>query len=296
MSPETWYIAVGPNPYTVKEKQSYMIIDGYFNSSQIQRNAMYSWSACFYCPGFFRNSWTSISSASSFSNADASTTCAASQLSSWTRVFKPVISDFEMPTKYILKNIWGQSVYFAAEENDCCTLNCYPRSLRPFTIKIFNNLGQEVIELRRPCRCWCGCCCGCTCSLQELEVHAPPGTPIGYIKETCHPGRPKFSVQDEAKEEIFKIAGHSLKCMCTEDFRFEVMSKDEQESVGRISKQWAGITGDTRETFTDADLFGIEFPMDFDVKMKAVMIGAGFLINYMYFGEDPIVITETHVI
>ncbi|XP_053168474.1 phospholipid scramblase 1-like isoform X3 [Hemicordylus capensis] len=207
-----------------------------------------------------------------------------------------IISDFEMPTKYILKNIWGQSVYFAAEENDCCTLNCYPRSLRPFTIKIFNNLGQEVIELRRPCRCWCGCCCGCTCSLQELEVHAPPGTPIGYIKETCHPGRPKFSVQDEAKEEIFKIAGHSLKCMCTEDFRFEVMSKDEQESVGRISKQWAGITGDTRETFTDADLFGIEFPMDFDVKMKAVMIGAGFLINYMYFGEDPIVITETHVI
>lgn len=42
-----------------------------------------------------------------------------------------------------------------------------------------------------------------------------------------------------------------------------------------ISKQWSGIA---REAFTDADLFGISFPMDLDVKMKAVMLGACFLI------------------
>jgi hypothetical protein len=45
--------------------------------------------------------------------------------------------------------------------------------------------------------------------------------------------------------------------------------------VGLISKQWSGIA---REAFTDADLFGISFPMDLDVKMKAVMLGACFLI------------------
>jgi hypothetical protein len=45
--------------------------------------------------------------------------------------------------------------------------------------------------------------------------------------------------------------------------------------VGKISKQWAGLL---REAFTDADYFGITFPMDLDVKMKAVMIGACFLI------------------
>lgn len=45
--------------------------------------------------------------------------------------------------------------------------------------------------------------------------------------------------------------------------------------MGRICKQWSGLA---REMFTDADHFGISFPMDLDVKMKAVLIGACFLI------------------
>lgn len=32
------------------------------------------------------------------------------------------------------------------------------------------------------------------------------------------------------------------------------------------------------EMFTDADNFGLEFPMDLDVSMKAVLLGAAFLI------------------
>lgn len=50
---------------------------------------------------------------------------------------------------------------------------------------------------------------------------------------------------------------------------------DEVSKIGKISKQWTGLL---REAFTDTDNFGIQFPMDLDVKMKAVMIGACFLI------------------
>lgn len=50
---------------------------------------------------------------------------------------------------------------------------------------------------------------------------------------------------------------------------------DESTKVGKISKQWTGLV---RETFTDADNFGISFPMDLDVKIKAVLFGACFLI------------------
>ncbi|OBS73493.1 hypothetical protein A6R68_15969, partial [Neotoma lepida] len=53
-------------------------------------------------------------------------------------------------------------------------------------------------------------------------------------------------------------------------------SLDEQSLVGKISKQWSGLV---REAFTDADNFGIQFPLDLDVKMKAVMLGACFLIR-----------------
>lgn len=45
--------------------------------------------------------------------------------------------------------------------------------------------------------------------------------------------------------------------------------------MGKISKKWTGLA---REAFTDADTFGISFPMDLDVKMKAVLIGACMLI------------------
>lgn len=45
--------------------------------------------------------------------------------------------------------------------------------------------------------------------------------------------------------------------------------------MGKISKQWSGLA---RELFTDSDYFGIKFPMDLDVKMKAVMLGACMLI------------------
>lgn len=50
--------------------------------------------------------------------------------------------------------------------------------------------------------------------------------------------------------------------------------------VGKISKQWSGLA---REYFTDADHFGISFPLDLDVKMKAVMLGACFLIVIYFF-------------
>lgn len=53
------------------------------------------------------------------------------------------------------------------------------------------------------------------------------------------------------------------------------MSADESTTVGKISKQWSGLA---KEMFTDADNFGMTFPMDLDVNMKAVMLGAVFLI------------------
>lgn len=49
----------------------------------------------------------------------------------------------------------------------------------------------------------------------------------------------------------------------------------EGQEIGKISKQWSGFS---REMFTDADFFGISFPLDLDSKMKAVLLGACFLI------------------
>lgn len=47
------------------------------------------------------------------------------------------------------------------------------------------------------------------------------------------------------------------------------------EHIGKIAKQWSGLA---REIFTDADFFGIEFPIDLEVQLKAVLLGACMLI------------------
>ncbi|KAI8484103.1 Phospholipid scramblase 3 [Branchiostoma belcheri] len=52
--------------------------------------------------------------------------------------------------------------------------------------------------------------------------------------------------------------------------------------VGKISKQWSGLL---KEAFTDADNLGIQFPMDLDVKVKATLLGALFLIDFMFFEQ-----------
>ena len=38
-----------------------------------------------------------------------------------------------------------------------------------------------------------------------------------------------------------------------------------------------------KEAISDADNFGCTFPLDLDVKIKAVLIGAVFLVDFMYF-------------
>ena len=66
-------------------------------------------------------------------------------------------------------------------------------------------------------------------------------------------------------------------------FIIQVYSRDGSVKVGKISKQWSGLV---REAFTDADMFGINFPLDLDVKIKAVLLGACFLIVSVLYGAS----------
>ncbi|XP_021108434.1 phospholipid scramblase 1-like isoform X2 [Heterocephalus glaber] len=164
------------------------------------------------------------------------------------------------------------------EDTDCCTRNCCG-PCRPFTLKILDNLGREVITMERPLRC--DDCCF-PCCLQEIEIQAPPGVPIGYITQKWHPCLPKYAVQNERREDVLKITGPCVACRCCTDIDFKIKSLDEESVVGKITKHWSGFL---REAFTDADNFGIQFPLDLDVKIKAALLGACFLIDFMFFEE-----------
>lgn len=55
-----------------------------------------------------------------------------------------------------------------------------------------------------------------------MEVQAPLGTTIGYVRQDWHPFLPKFSIQDANKETVLKLEGPCLSCSCCGDVNFEV--------------------------------------------------------------------------
>ena len=58
------------------------------------------------------------------------------------------------------------------------------------------------------------------------------------------------------------------------DIDYEISSIDGSQ-IGKLSKQWSGLL---QESFTDADNFGVSFPIDLDVKCKLTLLAAVFLI------------------
>ncbi|OQR76802.1 phospholipid scramblase 2-like [Tropilaelaps mercedesae] len=189
------------------------------------------------------------------------------------------VIDFETNNKYSIKNSMGQKVYQASEKNDCCTrMLCGP--IRCFDMKIKDLQGNEVMHLYRPLRCT-SCCF--PCCLQEMEVQAPPGTVIGYVKQEWSIFFPKFTVRDSQDNVIFRIEGPFCTVSICGDVEFQVISEQTGQNVGKISKQWTGLL---REAFTDADNFGISFPLDLHVHVKASMLAAAFLIDFMYFEKS----------
>ena len=59
---------------------------------------------------------------------------------------------------------------------------------------------------------------------------------------------------------------------------FEI--RRDEDAFGRITKRWSGLG---KEVFTDADNFGVEWPEDWPVAIKALLLGAVFLIDFVHF-------------
>ncbi|XP_037509126.1 phospholipid scramblase 3-like [Rhipicephalus sanguineus] len=114
-----------------------------------------------------------------------------------------------------------------------------------------------------------------------VEVQAPPGTLIGRVCQLWSICYPSYGIYDTSGNKTLSIVGpcctYSMPFCC--DVQFQVKSANGVE-VGKITKQWSGVV---KEGFTDADTFGVTFPMDLDVNMKASLIAATMLIDYMFY-------------
>ncbi|XP_053209549.1 phospholipid scramblase 2-like [Panonychus citri] len=174
--------------------------------------------------------------------------------------------------RFDIKNASGQKIYIADEQITCKGMWCGPS--RSFEMQITDQHEREILHLSRPFRCQCFPCC-----LQQLEVSAS-GSVCGFVKESWSLFVPKFRICNAAGETVLRIEGPFCTFGCGRDIEFKIFTSNGNTQIGRIAKKWIGLT---REVLSDIDHFGISFPMDLDVNIKAVLLGACFLIDFMYF-------------
>lgn len=106
-------------------------------------------------------------------------------------------------------------------------------------------------------------------------MYSVNGQLLGSVSQDWSILSPKFTIKNSVGDSVLKVEGPFCTYSICGDVEFQVLSLDKETKVGKITKQWSGLA---REMFTDSDYFGVTFPLDLDVHIKAVLLAATFLI------------------
>ena len=174
-----------------------------------------------------------------------------------------ILTGFETKNRYMVSDEAGRNLYLAAEDAGSPVIRWFLKALRPFMIAVLTEAGQEVLRVVRPFRFY----------FHRAEILGPQGQPLGVIERRFSILRRIYSVLDRSGTEIFQLFGPIL-----HPWTFHIR-KDGVE-YGKITKRWSGLM---KEGITDADNFGVVFPQDWDVRWKALFLGAVFLIDFVHF-------------
>eukprot|EP00727_Mastigamoeba_balamuthi_P012879 m51a1_g8213 putative phospholipid scramblase 2-like (232) ;mRNA; r:71929-73608 len=181
----------------------------------------------------------------------------------------------------------NQHILTAVEESTCMCRQCCG-AMREFQMKVLTGDGREVVHFDRPFKCGRRgglCCCACDGCFQRINVFtgagcAQPNVRVGCVREEFSWCVPVITVRDENETEIYRIVGHCCGCFNYVLEIFPAGGHSGDQPIGRITKKWSGAF---KELFTDADNFFVEFPADATGKRRMLLLGALFLIDFLYF-------------
>ena len=174
-----------------------------------------------------------------------------------------ILSGFETKNRYAVLDGAGNDLYMAGEKKGSLILRLMLKNMRPFEIAVQNQNGETVIEGKRPFRFF----------FHEITITDSSGVTLGRIVRRFSWIRRIYTVEDPAGQEIFQLFGPIL-----HPWTFNIKRGDEE--LGAITKKWSGFL---KEGFTDADIFGVTFPASWDIRTKALFMGAVFLIDFVHF-------------
>jgi uncharacterized protein YxjI len=177
-----------------------------------------------------------------------------------------VFTEFETLNRYEVNMPDGRTIMYAyeLEKGDWAWVRRnFLNTSRPFHIELSDERGQDLMHLHRPWRWF----------FARVDVLDGNGAPLGAIEQRFAIFSKRFSVLDASGAEIATLYGPMLR-----PWTFRVLVGGEE--VGLITKQWSGLL---REAFTDADTFGVQYGPRMSPQLRALALGATFLIDFLYF-------------
>jgi uncharacterized protein YxjI len=160
-------------------------------------------------------------------------------------------------------------VFDAAEESGSAGQllgRLFLKAARPFTMHVSTTEGQPAYVMKRPFRFW----------FYEISVHDTHERLLGTVTKQFSVVNRRYVLQPANGGETYEIFGPLFR-----PWTF-TLKKDGVE-CGMISKKWSGLG---KEMLTDADHFGVEFPPQASVDLKALFLGAVFLIDFAHFEDN----------
>ncbi|KAK3705326.1 hypothetical protein RRG08_033292 [Elysia crispata] len=196
-----------------------------------------------------------------------------------------LVTELEAKNKYRILNSVNQQAYWAFEESALCNRICCGPD-RGFIFHITDNSQQEVMTITRDFRCCAGCpCCADGYCFYPIYVHDRFGQKLGMTRQLNYCCTPHMGIFDENDTLLYEITGPCCVCQtpcCRDDVEYPIINAQTRSEVGMIKKVWTDVL---RECFTDVTTFSLTFPLDLDVKHKALMLSAVFLVDFAIFEE-----------
>ncbi|XP_054090656.1 phospholipid scramblase 2 isoform X1 [Zeugodacus cucurbitae] len=175
--------------------------------------------------------------------------------------------------RYVVRSPLGDAIY-AASESSTANNRLLWGSARPFQMHLLDKTHQEAMLLRKQFALGAMCC-----HPKNLEVWIPPGNLLGRIVNSPTFLRPEYFIQDGVTgEPIFCIEGPEKSGFCCFCLPKESFFKIHSGGDLRASIDHKWVAGKSQYTtniyFSDTKL---------TAKERALILGAAFLMEYMYF-------------
>ena len=174
-----------------------------------------------------------------------------------------IVTGFETKNKYAILDELGNILYQAQEQGGSFLARWFLKALRPFQILMTRPDSTQALQIERPFRFY----------FHKIDVKTGDGKLLGTVEREWSWIHRLFRVANAQGQEICKLHGPLF-----HPWTFEIRQHDRE--VGKITKKWSGLL---KEGFTDTDNFAAVLPPGMPVEQKGVLLGAVFLIDFVYF-------------